>query len=171
LTNLADEIIDLLLDQPNFECDPTNRLEGDTPLHAAIRWLNSEPQAQRAFGHALVEMMLEAGSNPRLRTKGGLTAYQLVDPRNTALRDLIQKHEYAMQNAGDFVAVKSSSTSGGAAPPSNAPPPPPGQAAPPVPSQLDDYSDFDEDAEFSGSDEEERSEWERRRRDKRGSKK
>ena len=113
--------------------------------------------------------MLEAGSNPRLRTKGGLTAFQLVDPRNTALRDLIQKHEYAMQNAGDFVAAKSSH-----AQPSNAPPPPPGQAAPPVPSQLDDEeeeSDFDEDAEFSGSDEEERAEWERRRKEKKQSRK
>ncbi|KAK3191140.1 hypothetical protein K4F52_002726 [Lecanicillium sp. MT-2017a] len=160
------EIIDLLLDQPDFECDPVNRLEGDTPLHSAIRWLNAEPEAQRDFGRALVEMMLEAGSNPRLRNKGGLTAYQLVDPRNAALRDLIQKHEYAVQNAGDFVTV--SNGSGGNAP-SSAPPPPPGQAAPPVPpgaAAAGDESDFDEDAEFSGSDEEERAEWERRRKEK-----
>src|SRR4051794_12029270 len=51
---LPDEVIDYLLDQPNFECDPVNRLEGDTPLHTVIRWINSEPEAQRAFGASLV---------------------------------------------------------------------------------------------------------------------
>ncbi|KAK1976694.1 hypothetical protein LZ30DRAFT_602950 [Colletotrichum cereale] len=161
------EIIDLLLDQPNFECDPVNRLEGDTPLHTAIRWINSEPPAQREFGNALVEMMLEAGSNPRVKNKGGLTAVQLVDPRNAGLRDLIQKHEYASLNAGDFISVSSSTA--GAAPPSAKAPAVPNAAAPPVPTApapgyVDDESD--EDAEFSGSDDEERAEWERRRKER-----
>ncbi|KAJ6779945.1 hypothetical protein PWT90_06591 [Aphanocladium album] len=166
-TTTTDEIIDLLLDQPNFECDPVNRLEGDTPLHTAIRWLNAEPHAQRAFGAALVEMMLEAGSNPRLRNKGGLTALQLVDPTNTELRALIDKHLYASQNAGDFVE----SVSVKAPPPGGAPPPPPpvpGQA-PPLPGQAPPallVEEFDEDAEFSGSDDEERAEWERRKRER-----
>ncbi|KAF0324577.1 Ankyrin repeat-containing protein [Colletotrichum sp. SAR11_59] len=151
------EIIDLLLDQPNFECDPVNRLEGDTPLHTAIRWINSEPPAQREFGNALVDMMLEAGSNPRVKNKGGLTALQLVDPRNAALRDLIQKHEYASLNAGDFINVDSSS----AAAPKGKAPPVPNHVAPPV---QDDESD--DDAEFSGSDDEERAEWERRRKER-----
>lgn len=160
-----DEIIDLLLDQPEFECDPVNRLEGDTPLHTAIRWINSEPPAQREFGQALVEMMLEAGSNPRVKNKARLTAYQLVDPRNAALRDLIQKHEYANQNAGDFVnadegsAKKSSSSKSHAHHNHN--------------SHHHHHHDVvqddesDEDAEFSGSDDEERAEWERRRKEKR----
>ncbi|EFY89052.1 ankyrin repeat containing protein [Metarhizium acridum CQMa 102] len=141
---------------PSFECDPINRLEGDTPLHTAIRWLNAEPPAQRAFGKALVEMMLEAGSNPRVRNKGGLTALQLVDPRNVELRQLIQQHEYTNQNAGDFITVdagaahsKGNSIDRVAA----------------VGQQSD--GDDDDDAEFSGSDEEERAEWERRRREKR----
>lgn len=140
---LADEIIDHLLDQPDFECDPINRLEGDTPLHTVIRWLNAEPPAQRPFGHALIEMMLEAGSNPRVKNKGGLTALKLVDPANKELRDLIEKHDYANQNAGDFV---DSAAGGNVA--------------------LLDVEE-DDDAEFSGSDEEERAEWERRRKDKR----
>ncbi|CCC07702.1 hypothetical protein SMACR_01268 [Sordaria macrospora] len=136
------EIIDMLLDQPGFECDPVNRIEGDTPLHSAIRWINSEPEAQREFGNALVDMMLEAGSNPRVKNKGGLTALQLVDPRNKELRELIQKHEYALLNAGDFVNVEDVSK--------------PQQA-------VLDVEDDDDDAEFSGSDDEERAEWERRR--------
>lgn len=126
--------------------------------------------------------MLEAGSNPRLRNKGGLTPYQLVDPTNTALRTLIERHQYTSQNAGDFVdtVVGFSSLGVGeavhasvaAAPslPGQAPPPLPGQA-PPLPGQAlplprDGVDEFDEDADFSGSDDEERAEWERMKKDK-----
>ncbi|KAF3764991.1 hypothetical protein M406DRAFT_356756 [Cryphonectria parasitica EP155] len=148
------DIIDYLLDQENFECDPVNRVEGDTPLHTAIRWINNEPEAQREFGDALVDMMLEAGSNPRVKNKGGLTAYQLVDPRNTGLRALIQKHEYAILNRGDFVdhAADSGAANGEGAPLGR------------KDAILDVESD--EDAEFSGSDDEERAEWERRRKER-----
>ena len=142
----SDEIIDMLLDQPSFECDPVTRLEGDTPLHSAIRWLNSEPPAQRPFGRALIEMMLEAGSNPRVKNKGGLTAYNLVDPSNQELRDVIRQHEYASQNAGDFVDVAEIKQSKGV--------------------QVEPDEEEDDDAEFSGSDEEERAEFERRKREK-----
>ena len=139
----------MLLDQPNFECDPLTRREGDTPLHSAIRWINSEPPAQRAFGNALVEMMLEAGSNPRTKNKGGLTPAQLADPANTGLRELIQKHEYASLSAGDFANVEAEPVREGAVMSAHA-------------------VEEEEDGEFSGSDEEERGEWERRRKEKKG---
>ncbi|KAH8662302.1 hypothetical protein BX600DRAFT_437698 [Xylariales sp. PMI_506] len=144
------EVIDLLLDQPNFECDPINRIEGDTPLHSAIRWINSEPPAQREFGNALVEMMLEAGSSTRVKNRAKLTPAQLVDPRNQDLRELIAKHEYAALNAGDFV----DDTPSAGAP-----------AASAFVSGLEEEDD-DDDAEFSGSDEEERAEFERRKAQK-----
>ncbi|EON95936.1 putative ankyrin repeat protein [Phaeoacremonium minimum UCRPA7] len=150
------EIIDMLLDQPNFECDPVSRMEGDTPLHTAIRWINSEPPAQREFGNALVDMMLEAGSNPRLRNKAKLTPLQLVDPRNAALRDLIQKHEYAALNAGDFVEAPSGGGGGSGG----------GRQERLVVQE----ESSDDDAEFSGSDDEERAEWERRRKERRAKK-
>ena len=156
--SLTDEIIDTLLDQPEFECDPINRTDGDTPLHVAIRWINSEPPAQREFGNALVQMMLEAGSSTRTRNKGGLTPLQLVDPRNAGLRDLIQKHEYASLNAGDFVNAgdvaipKGQGNGAGAAQGTNSLVP-------------QDAADEDDDqAEFSGSDEDERAEFERRKK-------
>lgn len=123
-----------------------------------MRWINSEPPAQHEFGNALVDMMLEAGSNPRVKNKGGLTPFQLVDPRNAALRDLIQKHEYAILNRGDFVVqaagAHTASNGGGAGAPASAR----DQAI------LDVESE--DDAEFSGSDDEERAEWERRRKDR-----
>lgn len=141
------EVIDLLLDQPDFECDPVNRADGDTPLHSAIRWINSEPPAQREFGNALVEMMLEAGSNPRVKNKAKLTAYQLVDPTNKGLRELISKHEYSSLNQGDFVAASDFKPSASAA------------------NHFADVQadESDDDAEFSGSDDEERAEFERRK--------
>lgn len=119
-----------------------------------MRWINSEPEAQREFGNALVDMMLEAGSNPRVKNKARLTAYQLVDPRNTGLRELIQKHEYASLNRGDFV------TSSSAAAPSG------GNNILADAQQPGAESDDDDDAEFSGSDDEERAEWERRKKEK-----
>lgn len=151
--SLADDIIDYLLDQENFECDPVNRVEGDTPVHSAVRWINSEPDAQREFGNALIDMMLEAGSNPRVKNKGGLTPFQLVDPRNTGLRDLIQKHEYTILNRGDFVVQDNKTGSNGDA----------GAGAYVVDAVG---QESDDDAEFSGSDDDERAEWERRRKEK-----
>lgn len=145
---MTDDIIDYLLDQENFECDPISRVEGDTPLHTAVRWINGEPEAQREFGNALIDMMLEAGSSPRVKNKGGLTPFQLVDPRNTALRELIQRHEYAILNKGDFVQEQSGQN--GSLGREHA--------------ILDVESD--DDAEFSGSDDEERAEWDRRRKEK-----
>jgi len=99
------EIIDLLLDQEGFECDPVNTREGDTPLHSAVRWVNSLPDdpEQQESAIDLIEMMLEAGSDPRVRNKAHLKAFDLVDPRNTKLRSVLQEHEYIMQNATDFI--------------------------------------------------------------------
>jgi hypothetical protein len=94
-------------------------------------------------------MMLEAGSNPRVRNRARLTPAQLVDPANKELKELIEKYEFATQNAGDFVVVDSAAAAGGNAV-----------------QQQQQQQDIDEDAEFSGSDEEERAEWERRRREK-----
>ncbi|KAK7756580.1 hypothetical protein SLS62_001417 [Diatrype stigma] len=162
------EVIDLLLDQPDFECDPTNRADGDTPLHSAIRWINSEPPAQREFGNSLVEMMLEAGSSTRVRNRARLTPYQLVDPRNKALRDLIQKHEYTALNAGDFVEAAAVKKPSGAAPPPPTEAKKSGGSASAFAAQDDDSDDDDDDAEFSGSDEEERAEFERRKASKKG---
>lgn len=121
-----------------------------------MRWINSEPEAQREFGNALVDMMLEAGSNPRLKNKGGLTAFQLVDPRNVALRELIQKHEYAILNRGDFVVAQQQQQQQQQS----------GNGDAGAGAILDVEGESDDDAEFSGSDDEERAEWERRRKEK-----
>lgn len=92
-----DEVIDMLLDQEGFECDPINTREGDTPLHSAIRFINSLPSTPRSpdnepsAAHNLIAMMLEAGSDPSIRNRAKLTAVQLLDPRNVELRRVFQE--------------------------------------------------------------------------------
>lgn len=101
----ADDIIDMLLDQDGFECDPINRSDGDTPLHCAVRYINSLPrtQANDTFASELVSMMVDAGSDPRVKNRAQLTPAQLVDPANVALRRQLQDAIEITQNAGDFV--------------------------------------------------------------------
>lgn len=57
----------MLLDQEGFECDPISRVEGDTPLHSAIRYINSLPinDETSEFASQLISMMIEAGNDPR----------------------------------------------------------------------------------------------------------
>jgi ankyrin repeat protein len=99
----------MLLDQEGFECDPISRIEGDTPLHSAIRYINTLTDSQPSnpdistFAQELISMMIEAGSDPRLRNKANLTPYQLTDPRNTALKQQLQDAVDIMQNQGDFI--------------------------------------------------------------------
>ncbi|KAH8654503.1 hypothetical protein BGZ60DRAFT_386105 [Tricladium varicosporioides] len=78
------EIIDILLDQEGFECDPISRIEGDTPLHSAIRFINTLPQPISShnleFASSLLTMMTEAG-----------------------LKNLLNDALDIVQNQGDFV--------------------------------------------------------------------
>jgi hypothetical protein len=48
-------------------------------------------------------MMIEAGSDPRIRNKANLTPLQLVDPRNSELRGQLQDALDVMQSQGDYV--------------------------------------------------------------------
>lgn len=103
------EIIDMLLDQDGFECDPTNRIEGDTPLHSAVRYINTLTESSPLtpeisdFAKELIGMMIEAGSDPRIRNKANLTPYQLTDPRNEKLKQQLQDAVDVSQNQGDFI--------------------------------------------------------------------
>lgn len=103
----TDDILDTLLDQHDVEVDPLDRMEGDTPLHKAVRFSNDSASSAAAdtissdsgakdLGHAMVEMLIDAGADPRVRNKGKLKAVELVDPRDTGLRVVLQKAEYAM---------------------------------------------------------------------------
>ena len=60
-----DETLDILLDQEGLEVDPVNRLEQDTPLHKAIRFINELQSEQWDSASTIVELLLDAGADPR----------------------------------------------------------------------------------------------------------
>ncbi|KAH0542880.1 hypothetical protein FGG08_002740 [Glutinoglossum americanum] len=90
------EVMDMLLDQEGLEVDPLDRMEKDTPLHKAVRFVNGLPKAQWENGKLFVELLLDAGADPRVRNKAKLKPVELVDPRNSELRKALQKGEYSM---------------------------------------------------------------------------
>lgn len=85
------EFIDIILDIEGVEIDPANR-EGDTPLHVAVRYSADEPE----HGTFVVDGMLDAGSDPRIKNKHGLKPIDYVNKDNDKLRDLLESAEYAI---------------------------------------------------------------------------
>ena len=67
-----DEVLDVLLDQEGLEVDPLDRLELDTPLHKAVRFVNGLAKAEWESGASLVELLLDAGSDPRFVSSSAL---------------------------------------------------------------------------------------------------
>lgn len=68
LHSYLDDVLDLLLDQEGLEVDPIDRLEADTPLHKAVRFVNGLSRPDWESGAALVELLLDAGADPMLVT-------------------------------------------------------------------------------------------------------
>jgi hypothetical protein len=104
MTYHIDDVLDVLLDQEGLEIDEIDRMEQDTPLHKAVRYVNSLDKSEWASaGHPIVDILLDAGCDPRIRNKAKLKPVELADPRNTELRSMLQKGEFAMQAGGDVV--------------------------------------------------------------------
>ena len=55
----------MLLDQEGVEVDPVDRLEKDTPLHKAVRFVNGLAKEEWEAGASIVELLLDAGADPR----------------------------------------------------------------------------------------------------------
>lgn len=104
----AYEVLDELLDQEGLEVDPIDRMEKDTPLHKAVRWINNLDKNEKdELGderiQGVVEILVDAGCDPRTRNKAKLKPFDLVDPRNTELRSFLQKAEFSMMAMDDVV--------------------------------------------------------------------
>jgi len=110
-----------LLDQEGVEVDPIDRMEGDTPLHSAVRYINKLTKSEWAGAMPLVDILIEAGTDVKLvladifsarevrltwyryRNKAKLRPVDLVDPRNKELRSTLQKAEYAQTAGNDII--------------------------------------------------------------------
>lgn len=55
-------MVEELLDQEGLEVDPVDRLDKETPLHKAVKYANT---LDAECGEMIVEMLLDAGADPR----------------------------------------------------------------------------------------------------------
>ncbi|KAK9462280.1 ankyrin repeat-containing domain protein [Lipomyces oligophaga] len=91
-SNGSYECLDILLDVEGVEVDPVNRMEGNTPLHCAAIYAEEEPE----HAVAIVDMLIDAGADPRVRNKLKDKPIDLVSKSNTALRQAFQGAEMAL---------------------------------------------------------------------------
>jgi ankyrin repeat protein len=100
----AYEVLDIILDQEGVEIDQQEKREGDTCLHSAVRYVNALKQNEwEGEGKALVEILVDAGCDPRARNKARLRPADLLDPRNQVIRNVLQKAELQFMAGGDVV--------------------------------------------------------------------
>ncbi|KAF6046826.1 hypothetical protein FOB58_004049 [Candida parapsilosis] len=63
-----------------------------TPLHLAVKYTIDEPE----HGYFIVDNMLDAGSDPRIKDKDGLKPRDYVNKDNEKLLQLLESAEYAI---------------------------------------------------------------------------
>ncbi|EPS39602.1 hypothetical protein H072_6617 [Dactylellina haptotyla CBS 200.50] len=85
------EILDALLDQEGLEVDPISRMDEETPLHFAARYTGTDAEV----GSHMVELLVEAGADPRLKSRGKQKPVDLVDPRCEKVRESLNEAEVA----------------------------------------------------------------------------
>ena len=85
------EFIDIVLDIEGVEIDPQNRAK-ETPLHLAVKYTIDEPD----HGYFIVDNLLDAGSDPRIKDKDGLRPRDYVNKDNEKLLELLESAEYAI---------------------------------------------------------------------------
>lgn len=74
------EVLDVLLDQEGVEIDGTERRDGDTCLHKAVRYVNSLSKDEWKEGEAIVDILIDAGCDPRYaHTRRPLTNVAYAD--------------------------------------------------------------------------------------------
>ena len=74
------------------EIDPQNR-DGETPLHLAVKYTNNE---EPEHGYFIVDNMLDAGSDPRIKDKHNLKPKDYVSSDHEKLIELLESAEYAI---------------------------------------------------------------------------
>ena len=97
------EVLDMVLDQEGVEIDGQEKRDGDTCLHKAVRYSNELSRENWEHGKAVVDILVDAGCDPRIRNKAKQRPIDLVDPRNTELRSVLQKAEMAILAGDDVV--------------------------------------------------------------------
>lgn len=92
------DVLDVILDQEGgIEIDSKNKIEGDTPLHCAVRYAIEEPE----HGTFIARNLIEVGADPRIVNQAGQKPIDLVHGDELDdLIDLLQGAELAAENQG-----------------------------------------------------------------------
>ncbi|SCU95546.1 LADA_0G16182g1_1 [Lachancea dasiensis] len=92
------DVLDQILDQEGgIEIDSRNKIDGDTPLHVAVRYALTEPE----HGTFIAQNLIEVGADPRVPNKAGQKPLDLVHgPDLDNLIDILQAAELAADSQG-----------------------------------------------------------------------
>lgn len=91
--NLADDVMDELLNIEFLECDPLTRRDKETPIHSAVKYAN---EREVELGEAMAKMLVDAGGDPRVKDGHGRKPAELCTPRTESLRSILIKEEYIL---------------------------------------------------------------------------
>jgi len=80
------------------DVDPQNRIDKATPLHLSLEI--KDPQLR----YQIVESLLEAGADTRIKDKRGYTILDLLGARDEPLRQLIRRSQAQASIARDDIA-------------------------------------------------------------------
>ena len=74
------EVLELLLDDERLDVDPRNKLDGETPLHLAVRIEDAQARSWTVI------TLLDAGADPSIQNKHRDRAEELL-PKDSPLHD------------------------------------------------------------------------------------
>ncbi|KAG5643300.1 hypothetical protein DXG03_001227 [Asterophora parasitica] len=98
VSNGSTDVLEHILSHEECDVDPQNRLDKSTPLHLAVK---IEHVALRRH---VVDSLLEAGADTRIKDKHNQTAVDLLPPEETEIRGLIRKAQAQESVARDDIA-------------------------------------------------------------------
>ncbi|OAD67182.1 hypothetical protein PHYBLDRAFT_67318 [Phycomyces blakesleeanus NRRL 1555(-)] len=78
--------LEILAHQGSINMNKKNIATGDTPLHQAVQYTD-EPD----IALAMVDVLLQASADPRLKNKNDQTPIMLVDPKDEDMLDLLKQ--------------------------------------------------------------------------------
>ena len=68
-----------------------------------MRYVNSLDKSDWDHGYQIVDILLDAGCDPRIKNGAKLRPIELADPRNDGLRNMLRRAEYSMMAGNDVV--------------------------------------------------------------------
>lgn len=83
-----------MLDHEGIEIDPLDRLEGNTPLHLALKYAERDPQV----GGEIVNLLIECGANTTIKNQQGKTPIMLAKAAKlTDIENSLRGAQYAAE--------------------------------------------------------------------------